>query len=98
MICSLAARKEQPMSSKPHPLKKKLTADFEADKKAFHEAMAKAQGHIDAVTTEIDKLRAELKTETAGAKVKTMARVNELTHNLDAARKDQQDRIEAYLK
>ena len=59
------------MSSKPSEVKDKVSADFEADKKAFHDTMAKAQGHIATVTAEINKLRADLKTQTAEAKEKT---------------------------
>jgi polyhydroxyalkanoate synthesis regulator phasin len=86
------------MSTKPQELKDKVTADFEAGKKAFHEAMTKAQGQIDTAAVEINKLRAELKTEAAEAKTKTAARVDELTKKLDATRKEQQDKIEARLK
>jgi hypothetical protein len=93
-----SSTKEKRMSSKPQELKNKVTADFEADKKAFHETMAKAQSHIDTATAEINKLRADLKTEAAESKTKTMARLDELTKNLDAARKDQQAEIEARLK
>jgi predicted nucleic acid-binding Zn-ribbon protein len=74
------------------------TGYLEADKKAFHAAMAKAQSHIDAATAEIQKLRAELKTQTTEAKDKTIARVDELTRDLDATRKGQQADIEAHLK
>lgn len=72
--------------------------NFEADKKSFHDSMAKAQKQIDATTAEVNKLRAELKTQTDEAKAKTMARVAELTKNLDAARKEQQAKIEERLK
>jgi hypothetical protein len=50
------------VTSKPDELKDKVIADLEAGKKAFHDAMAKAQSQIDAATAEIHKLRAELKT------------------------------------
>jgi hypothetical protein len=90
--------KERPMSSTPLELKDKVTADFEAGKKAFHEAMAKAQGQVDVANAEITKLRAELKTQAAEAKTKTAARIDELTKKLDATRKEQQDKIEARLK
>ena len=76
----------------------KVIAHFEADNKAFHEAMAKAQSQLDAATAEVDKLRANLKTQTVAAKAKTMAHIDELTKNLDAARREQQDKIEARLK
>ena len=86
------------MSSTSQQLKDKMTADFEAGKKAFHEAMAKAQSQIDVATAEINKLRATLKTETAEAKAKTTARIDELNKKLDATRKEQQQKIEARLK
>ncbi len=60
--------------------------------------MAKVQKQIDATTAEVNKLRAELKTQTDEAKARTMARVTELTKNLDAARKEQQAKIEERLK
>ena len=78
--------------------KDKASADFEARKKAFHDSMAKAQKQIDATTAEVNKLRGELKTQTDEAKAKTMARVTELTKNLDATRKEQQTEIEERLK
>jgi polyhydroxyalkanoate synthesis regulator phasin len=90
--------KEKPMSSKPQELTYKVTAEFEAGKKAFHATAAKAQGHIDAITAEINKLRADLKTQTAETKTKTMAHIDELTKSLDAARKEEQAEIEAHLK
>lgn len=86
------------MTSKPDELKDKVTADFEAGKKAFHDAMVKAQSQIDTAAAEIHKLRAELKTQTDEARAKTMARVDELTKKLDATRKEQQTQIEARLK
>jgi len=86
------------MNSKSQGLKDKVTADFEVGKKVFHGALSKAQVEIDAVTAEITKLRADLKTQTAEAKVKTMDRVNELTKKLDAARKEEQGKIDARLK
>ena len=86
------------MNAKSQELKDKVTADFEAGKKAFHDALAKAQVEISTVTAEITRLRTDLKTETAEAKVNTMTRVNELTKKLDAARKEEQDKIEARLK
>lgn len=39
------------------PQQPKEITDFEAGKKAFHDAKAKAQTHIDAITVEIGKLR-----------------------------------------
>jgi polyhydroxyalkanoate synthesis regulator phasin len=86
------------MTSKPDELKDKVTADFEAGKKAFHDAMAKAQSQIDTAAAEIHKLRGVLKTQSDEAKAKPMARVDELTKKLDAARKAQQTQIEARLK
>jgi hypothetical protein len=86
------------MTSKPQELKEKITTDFEIRKKAFHDAMAKTQTQIDAVTVEIAKLRADLKTQAAEAKTKTLAGIEEATKQLDAARKEQQDMIEAHLK
>jgi len=86
------------MGSTPQQLKDKAITDFEAGKKAFHDAKAKAQTHIDAITAEIGKLRADLKTQTADAKSKASARIDELTKDLDAARKEKQDQIEARLK
>jgi len=86
------------MGSTPQGFREKTTADFEAGKKAFHDAMAKAQSQIDSGTAEVNKLRADLKTQTAEAKAKTMARVEELTKSLDATRKEQQDKIEARVK
>jgi len=86
------------MNAKSQELKDKVTADFEAGKKAFHDALAKAQVEISTVTAEITRLRTDLKTETAEAKVNTMTRVNELTRKLDAARKEEQDKIEVRLK
>jgi polyhydroxyalkanoate synthesis regulator phasin len=86
------------MIPQPQQLKDKMSADFEAGKKTFHDSMAKAQKQIDATTAEVNKLRAELKTQTDEAKAKTMARVTELTKDLDAVRKEQQARIEERLK
>jgi len=86
------------MTPTTQEVKDKMTAYFEADKKAFHDAMAKAQGHIDVATAEIQKLRAELNTQTTEAKAITVARVDELTKDLDATRKEQQAEIEAHLK
>ena len=86
------------MISETQQLKDRVSADFEADKKAFHDSMAKVQEQIDATTAEVNKLRAELKTQTDEAKARTMARVAELTKKLDAARKEQQARIEERLK
>jgi chromosome segregation ATPase len=79
-------------------LKYKMSADFEAGKKTFHDSMAKAQKQIDVTTAEVNKLRAELKTQTDEAKAKTMARVAELTKNLDTTRREQQAEIEERLK
>jgi len=79
-------------------LKDKMSADFEAGKKTFHDSMAKAQKQIDVTTAEVNKLRAELKTQTDEAKAKTMARVAELTKNLDTTRREQQAEIEERLK
>jgi len=79
-------------------LKDKVSTDFEAGKKASHDAMAKVQSQIDVATAEVNKLRADLKTQTAEAKIKTLARVDELTKNLDATRKEQQDKTQARLK
>jgi len=86
------------MIPKHQEAKDRVTVHFEAGKKAFHEAMEKAQSHIDVATVEINKLRGELKTHAAEAKTKTMARVDELTKNLDATRREQQDKIEGRLK
>ncbi len=86
------------MISETQQLKDRVSADFEADKKAFHDSMAKVQKQIDATTAEVNKLRAVLKTQTDDAKVRTMARVAELTKNLDAVRKEQQAKIEERLK
>jgi regulator of replication initiation timing len=86
------------MIPEPQHLAAKVTANFEADKKAFHDSMAKVQKQIDATTAEVNKLRAELKTQTDEAKARTMARVTELTKILDAARKEQQAKIEERLK
>ncbi|MGA2146676.1 MAG: hypothetical protein ABSH49_17135 [Bryobacteraceae bacterium] len=90
--------KEHRMIPEPQHLTDKLTANFEADKKAFHDSMAKVQKQIDATTAEVNKLRGELKTQTDEAKAKTKARVTELTKNLDAARKEQQAEIEERMK
>src|SRR5258708_20950710 len=73
--CFTHREKEQFMSSTSQELKDKMTTDFEAGKKAFHDAMAKAQSQIDVATTEVNKLRADLKTQTAEAKAKTKARI-----------------------
>jgi len=86
------------MISKHQEARDKVTVHFEAGKKAFHEAMAKAHTHIEGTTAEINRLRADLKTHTAEAKTKTMAHIDELTKKLDAARKEQQEKIEARLK
>src|SRR5208283_1308978 len=86
------------MIPEPQHLTDKLTANFEADKQAFHDSMAKVQKQIDATTAEVNKLRGELKTQTDEAKAKIMARVTELTKDLDAARKEQQAKIEERLK
>jgi hypothetical protein len=45
-------------------LKDTVSADSEAGKKAFHDSMAQAQKQIDVITAEVNKLRAELKTQT----------------------------------
>jgi regulator of replication initiation timing len=86
------------MTLKTEQMNDKVTVHFEAGKKAFHDAMAKAQSQIDVATAEVNKLRAHLKTQAAEAKAKTMARVDELTKSLDATRREQQDKIEARLK
>jgi chromosome segregation ATPase len=90
--------KEHLMISKPQHLTTKMAANFEADKKAFCDSMATVQKQIDATTTEVDKLRAELKTQAGEGKARTMARVTELTKDLDATRKEQQAKIEERLK
>ena len=86
------------MNTTSQELKSKVSADFEPAKKAFQDSMAKAQRQIDVATAEVNKLRAELKSQTDEAKVKTVARVTELTKNLDATRKQQQAEIEERLK
>jgi polyhydroxyalkanoate synthesis regulator phasin len=86
------------MIPEPQHLTAKVAANFEADKKAFQDSMAKVQTQIDATTAEVNKLRAELTTQTDEAKTKTKARVTELTKDLDAVRKEQQARIEERLK
>jgi chromosome segregation ATPase len=85
------------MIPKTEEIKEKVTAE-EAGKKAFRDAMSKLETQIDAATSEIKKFRANLKTETAEAKAKGVARLDELSKNLDAARKEQQVKIEARLK
>jgi len=86
------------VSFEPSELKDKMTADVEAGKKAFRDAMEKAQSQIDAAIAKIHTLRAELKTQADEARARTMARIDELTNSLDAARKAQQAQIEARLK
>jgi regulator of replication initiation timing len=90
--------KEHLMNSETQHLTAKVAANFEADKKAFQDSMAKVQEQIDATTAEVNKLRAELKTQADEGKARTMARVTELTKDLDAVRKEQQARIEERLK
>ncbi len=86
------------MIPKPQEVKDHVSADFEARRKAFHESMAKVQSQIDLAAAEMNKLRTEMKTQSADAKAKTVARVDELTKDLDATRKEQQEKIEARLK
>jgi uncharacterized protein YicC (UPF0701 family) len=86
------------MTCKTQELKDSITTNCEARKKAFHDAAAKTQSQIDVATGKIDKLRADLKTQTAEAKVSTMARIEDVSKELDAARKEQQAMIEAHLK
>lgn len=78
--------------------KNKAIAEFAADKKAFHDAKTQAQTHVDAIAAEIGKLRADLKTQAAEVKAKTITRIAELTKELDAKRKEKRDQIEARLK
>jgi regulator of replication initiation timing len=78
--------------------KAKASADCETATKAFHDSMAKVQKQIDATTADVNKLRAELRTQTDEAKAKTVARITELTKNLDATRKEEQSEIEKHLK
>jgi hypothetical protein len=86
------------MITETQHLTDKLAAAFRANKQAFNNSMAKVQKQIDATTAEVNKLRGELKTQTGEAKARTMARVTELTKNLDAARKEQQAEIEERMK
>ena len=86
------------MTSKPQESKENATTDFEAHKKAFHDTMTKVQSQINVAAAEIGKLRADMKTQTAEAKAKTLAHIEDVTKQLDAARKEQQDMIEAHLK
>ena len=86
------------MNPEPQHLAAKVSANFEADKKAFHDSMVKVQKQIDATTAEVNKLRGELKTQADEAKAKAKARVTELTKTLDATRKEQQTEIEERLK
>jgi predicted nucleic acid-binding Zn-ribbon protein len=90
--------KELPMSATAQELKDRATTDFEAGKKAFHDAMTKAQSQIDVANAEVNKLRTDLKTQSDEVKSKTLARVDELTKNLETARREQQAEIEARLK
>jgi len=85
------------MIPKTQELKDKV-ADFATAKKAFREAMSKTQTQIDTATSDISKLRADLRTESTEAKSKAVTRLDELSKNLDAARKEQQVKIEARLK
>ena len=86
------------MSPTAQEMKTKLNAEFEAGRKTLHDAVATAQNTIDTATADLARLRANLKTEATEARTKTNARVDELTGKLDAAREEQQNRIEAYLK
>ena len=78
--------------------KTKSSAEFEAGKKAFHEALQNAQTQVTAADHEMKKLRAEMKTQTADSRKKTMDQVDEVTKQLDSARKQEQQIIEAHLK
>ena len=82
----------------PQQTKSSENTEFEAGKKAYHEAMQKAQSQVTAATAEVHKLRAEMKTQTAEARDKTMEKLHEATKQLDAARKQEQQAIEAHLK
>lgn len=86
------------MTCNPQKVKDTVINDFETRQKAFHAAMVKAQNRIDVAAEEMNKLRTNLKTQTAEAKAKTMARLENVTKELDAARKEQQVMIEANLK
>ena len=86
------------MTTTHQEVKERFSADFEAGKKAFTEAMAKAQTHIDETAADLKKLRANLKTQATEAKAKALAQIDELTKKLDSARADQQAKIETRLK
>lgn len=82
----------------PQQTKSSENTEFEARKKAYHEAMQKAQSQVTAATAEVYKLRAEMKKQTAEARDKSIQKLHEATKELDAARKQEQRAIEAHLK
>jgi uncharacterized protein YicC (UPF0701 family) len=84
-----------PTSQEP---KGTVITDFEVHRKAFHDSMEKLQRQLATATAEINTLRVNLKTQTVEARVKTMARLHDVMSELDAARKEQHDLIEAHLK
>ena len=74
----------------PKPQQTKRSApEFEACKKAFHEALQKAQTEVAATDQAMKKLRAEMETQTADSRKKTMDQVDEVTKQLDSARKQE---------
>jgi len=74
----------------PKPQQTKRSApEFEASKKAFHEVLQKAQTEVAATDQAMKKLRAEMETQTAHSRKKTMDQVDEVTKQLDSARKQE---------
>jgi len=78
-------------------LRNKLKAEFDVGRKAFHDSMTTTQTHIDVAGADLARLRANLKTQAAATRAATGLRVEELTRMLDAARDEQQGKIEDYL-